>query len=158
MTEIERAKKLLDYDAWANVEAVRSVQRLAPGSAVPAQISRLLAHIIGAEWNWIARIRREQPRMAIWPEIASPDLERELADVQSAWRAYLDAQSDNELSRVVTYTNSKGDEYHNTISDIITHVGIHSEHHRGQIAHAVRALGGKPAVTDYIRYARTAGA
>ncbi|MGI8509038.1 MAG: DinB family protein [Gemmatimonadaceae bacterium] len=157
MGEIERTQKLMEYDAWANVEAVRSLQRFSAMPAVPERTSRLIAHIIGAEWNWLARIRGEQPRMAIWPEIAPSDLERELADVQFAWRAYFEVQSANELNRVVTYANSKGDEYRNTVSDIVTHVSIHSEHHRGQIAQTVRALGGQPALTDYIHYARTVG-
>lgn len=158
MTEIERTTKLMEYDAWANLEAVRSLQRFSAIAAMPERTPRLIAHIIGAQWTWLARIGGEQPRMAIWPEIAPPELERELGNVQSAWCAYFETQPDNELSRVVTYANSKGDEYRNTVSDIITHAVIHSEHHRGQIAQTVRALGGQPALTDYIQYARTVGA
>ncbi|HEY5088221.1 MAG TPA: DinB family protein [Gemmatimonadaceae bacterium] len=165
MTEIERAKRLLKYDAWANLQTIRALPSVAATTASmqtqqepPKSIAKLVAHIIGAEWNWLARIRGERPPMAIWPHIAVPDLERAMSDVQVAWRAYLDSQSNDELGRVVTYTNSKGDEYRNTVFDIVTQVVIHSEHHRGQIAQTVRSLDGQPALTDYIQYARTAGA
>ncbi len=165
MTEIERAKRLLKYDTWANLETLRALPGVAATTAStqtlqesPKPMEKLVAHIIGAEWNWLARIQGERPRMAIWPDITASDLERAMADVQVAWRTYLDSQSDDEMGRVVTYTNSKGDEYRNTVFDIVTQVVIHSEHHRGQIAQTVRSLGRQPALTDYIQYARTAGA
>jgi uncharacterized damage-inducible protein DinB len=164
MTEIERAKRLLEYDAWADLETVRSFASIAATVLEQAQqdsprpIQKLIAHIIGAKWTWLARTLGEQPPMAIWPDVPAQDLDRALADVQAAWRTYLDSQSENELSRVVTYANSRGEEYSNTVSDIVTQVVVHSEHHRGQIAQTVRALGGQPALTDYIQYARTAGA
>jgi len=164
MTEIERAKRLLKYDAWADLEMIRSLGSVAAADLEQAQqewprpIPKLIAHIIGAKWTWLARMRDERPPMAIWPDIAPQDLGRAMADVHAAWSTYLDSRSDDDLSRVVTYANSKGEEYRNTVSDIIMQVVVHSEHHRGQIAQTVRALGGKPALTDYIQYARTAGA
>jgi uncharacterized damage-inducible protein DinB len=163
MTEIARAKKLLKYDAWANLEMIRSLSSVAATVLEKAQhesprpIPKLIAHVIGAEWNWLARTRGERPPMAIWPEIAPENLDCAMADVQAAWRAYLDSQSDGEMSRIVTYANSKGEEYRNTVFDIVTQVVVHAEHHRGQIAQMVRALGGQPALTDYIQYARTVG-
>ncbi len=95
--------------------------------------------------------------MAIWPHIGPSDLDGALADVGTAWRSYLEAQSDDELDRAVMYVNSRGDEYHNTVSDIVMHVVVHSEHHRGQVAHMVRNVGGQPPLTDYIQYVRTVG-
>lgn len=161
MTEIERARRLLRYDAWANLETIHSMHGVA-GSTLSDQVQqtaaippqKLVSHIIGAEWNWLARVLRESPRMAIWPEITQSDLERSATEVQTAWRVYLDAHPASELNRVVTYTNSKGAEFHNTVADIITHLAVHSEHHRGQIAQTVRGLGGLPAATDFIQYAR----
>jgi uncharacterized damage-inducible protein DinB len=163
MTEIERARRLLEYDAWADREMIRSLASVAaadleqPRQESPRPIRKLIAHIIGAKWTWLARIRGERPPMAVWPEIASQDLDGAMAEVQAAWRAYLGSQSDGEMSRIVTYANSKGDEYRNMVFDIVTQVAVHSEHRRGQIAQTVRALGGQPALTDYIQYARTVG-
>ncbi|MDO8549036.1 MAG: DinB family protein [Ignavibacteria bacterium] len=58
------------------------------------------------------------------------------------------------LTSIIKYRNTKGDEYQNRLSDIITHVINHSSYHRGQIALLVRNAGGIPAVTDYIAYRR----
>lgn len=96
--------------------------------------------------------------MAIWPQIDPFEWERQFNDVYSAWDAYLRAHTQDELLRTVNYVNSKGDAFSNTVSDIVTHVVIHSEHHRGQIASTVRELGGQPAVTDYIQYVRSVSA
>lgn len=164
MTEIERARRLLKYDAWADLEMIRSLASV-PETVLeqsrqesPRPIQVLIAHIIGANWNWLARTQGERPPVVIWPDIAPQILDRTLTDVHAAWLTYVAALSDDDLSRVVTYANSKGNEYSNTVFDIITQVVVHSEHHRGQIAQTVRALGGQPALTDYIQYARTVGA
>ena len=74
MTEIERAKRLLEYDAWADLEMIRSLASVAATvleqarQESPRPIQKLIAHIIGVKWNWLARIRCERPPMAIWPE------------------------------------------------------------------------------------------
>ena len=70
------------------------------------------------------------------------------------WKNYLENINEEEFSKVVEYKNIKGDSFKNTLSDIIAHVFNHSSYHRGQIAQQVKKSNGKPAITDFIAFAR----
>jgi uncharacterized damage-inducible protein DinB len=59
-----------------------------------------------------------------------------------------------DLERLVTYRNSKGQEFVNKIQDILFHVVNHSTHHKGQIIRDFRSQDIQPIVTDYIFYKR----
>ena len=59
-----------------------------------------------------------------------------------------------ELDQIISYRNSKGEGFSNTIRDILFHVANHSTHHKGQIISDFRQKGINPLVTDYIFYKR----
>jgi len=144
--------ELMGYDTWANRESAVSLIR---ASMTPERAGAWLAHIAGAEWLWWARIKNEQPRFAVWPTLPPDRCDREFAELGERWRGYLDGAKAAELERSVSYTNSKGEAWSSRVGDILFHLVIHSAHHRGQIAAAVRAAGGEPAYTDYIHAVRT---
>ncbi len=73
---------------------------------------------------------------------------------ETAWRSYLGGLSDGDLSSYCNYANSKGEAWKNSMTDILTHVGLHSSYHRGQIALEIRRSGSDPAYTDYIHAMR----
>jgi uncharacterized damage-inducible protein DinB len=58
------------------------------------------------------------------------------------------------LESGITYRNTKGEPWTNSVGDILMHVTMHSAYHRGQIAAAMRAEGHAPAYTDFIHGAR----
>ena len=72
----------------------------------------------------------------------------------SLWREYLNGLSAKQLSENISYKNSKGEPWSNTVEDILTHVLLHSAYHRGQIASQTRAAGETPAYTDFIHAVR----
>jgi uncharacterized damage-inducible protein DinB len=45
---------------------------------------------------------------------------------------------------VETSKNSSGKEFQNTLGDILTHVAIYNQHHRGQINFCLRGAGLEP--------------
>lgn len=53
-----------------------------------------------------------------------------------------------------SYTNSKGDEFKYSVGDILTHVALHGQYHRGQINSRLRAMGVEPVSVDYIIFAK----
>ncbi len=146
---LQYMRRLIAYDDWANDATLTSlrVKECAAGE-------RLLAHIAGAEVLWLARILGTPSTVAVWPEFTSDECEEQLADVASAWHDLLDGLRANDLSRPVEYKNSKGEEWTSTIGDILTHVVMHSAHHRGQIAAIVSGANGAPAYTDFIHCTR----
>jgi uncharacterized damage-inducible protein DinB len=66
----------------------------------------------------------------------------------------LSAIGEEDLTRKIQYTNSKGESYLNEVQDILMHVVMHSVYHRGQIASDVRSMGFQPAYTDFIHAVR----
>lgn len=140
--------RLLRYDAWANRETLRSLRQTAPSRSL-----RWMAHIVGAEYLWITRLRGQEEILPVWPELGVEACGERLDHLSRLWPEYLD-QTDESLTEAVRYTNSKGETWTNTVEEILTHVVIHSAYHRGQIASDVRAGGGIPAYTDYIHAVR----
>jgi uncharacterized damage-inducible protein DinB len=140
--------RLLRYDAWANRETLRSLKQGAPPRSL-----MWMAHIVGAEYLWMARLRREDAPLPVWPELDLEACGERLDQLSKLWPEYLKEAQDS-LTEKVQYTNSRGEAWTDTVEDILTHVVIHSAYHRGQIASDVRANGGVPAYTDYIHVVR----
>jgi uncharacterized damage-inducible protein DinB len=145
-------RRLFEYDAWANREALLSLTDA--GSPPPAALKRM-AHIIAAEVLWLARVEHRPSPLAVWPELQLSQCATWLGDVEPAWHRYLAGLTPARLAARVEYVNSKGEPFSSTVEDILTHVVIHSAYHRGQIAADVRAAGHQPAYTDFIHAVRT---
>jgi uncharacterized damage-inducible protein DinB len=133
---------------WANRETLHSLEKSAPPKSL-----KWLAHIIGAEYLWLARLRRRQEALPVWPELDLGACGDRLDELSRLWPQYLDEAPDA-FTQTIPYTNSKGEAWTNTVEEILIHIVIHSAYHRGQIASDVRANGGVPAYTDYIHAVR----
>ncbi len=144
-------RKLYAYDDWANREVGRA---LAAAQPPPARSLRLLAHVVGAEWVWRSRIVPNSKKMAVWPQLTAQEIVREIEELRLAWDSYLGQLTPGRLAETAAYTNSKGEAYRSELSDILTHVVMHSAYHRGQIAADMRAAGLEPAYTDFIHAVR----
>lgn len=149
---IEHLQQLFAYDDWANRETAQSVLRAA---AAPGKAQRILAHLVGTQWLWYARLRQETPRMAVWPELSPAECLAELPQLRAAWEGYFAALDPPALQRVVSYTNTKGERWSDSVHDILMHIVLHGGYHRGQVATLLRDSGHEPAYTDFIHAVRT---
>jgi uncharacterized damage-inducible protein DinB len=152
MNSVTYYRRLFEYSAWANREAIASMKR-AP--EVPEKALERIAHTLAAGALWLDRILATEQRMSVWPELSLEQCENEAQRIESDWKRYMNILSESELRRPVTYTNTKGDEYTNTVAEILTHVLLHDAYHRGQVASDLRGAGAEPAMTDFIFAART---
>ena len=151
MDILQRHQRLFAYDDWANRETLASIA----AAAAPAPRSvKLLAHIAGAERLWLERLRSEEKLAVVWPDFDLAGCRAALEDLARLWRGYLEGLTPPGLDETVSYVNSKGEPWTSSVEDILTHVVLHSSHHRGQIAADVRASGHTPAYTDYIHARR----
>jgi uncharacterized damage-inducible protein DinB len=75
--------------------------------------------------------------------------------MEAAWAAYLDGLMAAELSRAVEWGPAEGPRFTNTVEDLLTQLFGHSAYHRGQIALLLRQIDCKPALTEFIYWART---
>jgi uncharacterized damage-inducible protein DinB len=148
--EIARFRRLLEHDAWANAAALLSL-RTGPA---PDKARTWIAHIVGAEHLWLARIHQRPPEMPVWPDCDLDASATQLTELAAEWMQLLESLDDDGLAEGVAYRNSKGEFWTSTVGDILSHVVLHAAYHRGQIASAVRDAGGEPAYTDFIHAVR----
>jgi uncharacterized damage-inducible protein DinB len=146
-----RFRRLFEHDAWANGAALASL-RSAPALD---QARGWLAHIVAAERLWLARLRQEPPTMPVWPDLDLDECALELVELQGDWSGWLETLDQDGLEEGVGYRTTKGEFWTSTVGDILTHVVLHGSYHRGQIASAIRAVGGTPANTDFIHAVRS---
>jgi RimJ/RimL family protein N-acetyltransferase/uncharacterized damage-inducible protein DinB len=147
--------RLLGHQAWADSRALLALQRGAP--AAPAAL-KLLAHLLGAEHVWHARLLGVAPTVAVWPDLALAECRRLALANELAYRDFIFGLSPTALRRIVQYRNSAGHEFETAVEDILLHVFLHGAYHRGQIAQQLRLAGAAPESTDYIGFARGAPA
>jgi uncharacterized damage-inducible protein DinB len=139
------------YDAWANQEVLASIRANAGDNTRSLQ---LMSHILAAERVWLERLKQVQQSVPVWPESDLSQCEGQAVELKKLWFEYLDLVTAGDISLTITYKNSKGEVWTNTIADILTHVVMHSAYHRGQIASHMRSNGQTPAYTDYIHGVR----
>ena len=142
-------EQLFDHEWWANDQLISELRR----EAADPETLRLLSHLVSAEHLWLSRIDIVKPRVAVWPTLSLDEIAALDADNRRRVRELL-RRPDDTREQIVHYRNSAGNEFDNTVRDILTHVALHANYHRGQIARAMRAAGREPVYTDYIGFVR----
>ena len=144
-------ERLFAYNHWANRETLRSLAAL---DSPPPRSVRLLAHIVGAERLWHGRLMRADKPAAVWPELSPFQCGSELEELERLWKSSLDRLTPALLAEEIAYVNSKGEPWTSRVEEILTHVVLHSTHHRGQIVSDIRAAGHEPPYVDDIHAVR----
>jgi uncharacterized damage-inducible protein DinB len=139
------------YDEWANREVLNAIR--AAGDANPRSL-QLMSHILAAELVWLERLKGQPQSVPVWPQPDLAQCEAQAAKLGGQWLKFLDLITAGDVSQSISYRNSKGEQWTNTIVDVLTHVVMHSAYHRGQIATHMRATGQTPAYTDFIHGVR----
>jgi uncharacterized damage-inducible protein DinB len=134
---------------WANRLALETLRATPEPDAV-----RRLAHVLGAERVWLTRLRGEPQDTPVWPELTLGECERLAESNRAGYAAYLEGLAPDDLAREVDYVNSAGQAFRSRVDDILFHVALHGQYHRGQVALLVRGAGSAPAATDYIAFVR----
>ena len=61
---------------------------------------------------------------------------------------------DEHLTRLVAYMTSQGRSFETAIGDILLHVALHSQYHRGKVNLLLRQSSAAPAPVDFIGFVR----
>ena len=147
--------RLFAHLAWADARALQSLRE---ATHPQEQAHELLAHVLGAEHVWLARLEGRPATVAVWPSLSLDECEALARENQLAYARYLGGLDAGALQRTVHYRNSAGAEFDSRVEDILLHVALHGAYHRGQVAAAVRRGGDVPSPTDYIAFVRGAPA
>lgn len=136
---------------WANREIMKALR----GAEIGGKALDVFAHILLAERVWLTRLRGvDSSNLKIWDELDLKRCDELVQGNEEGYRAFL---ADPELSdpeRIVAYANSKGALFENAVGDILTHVALHGQYHRGQINLLLRENGFEPVSLDYISFVR----
>lgn len=144
-------RRLYDHLVWADGRTLNALRAM---HAAPLDALRLYAHLVAAEHVWLSRLEDREPEMSVWPALDLDECAALGAKNHAAFAVIAETVTTIELQRKVRYSNSKGDEFANTVEDILMHVALHGSYHRGQVARIVRGEGGAPLPTDYIFFIR----
>jgi len=147
----EHFDNLFRYNEWANR---RLFVRLPEVVDKDPFTLALFSHLVIVEKVWLSRILRTGETFPIWDPIPLPELIRHLNQAAQQWSQYLSTLTDQHFKQQISYVNTKGVAFQNSLQEIATHTINHSTHHRGQIIVLMRRAGIEPPVLDYIVYAR----
>ena len=144
-------RRLFDHAAWADAELRRALEAT---DAPAADALREYAHVLGADEVWLARLEGRASDLKVWPDVSVAEFAEWGARIADGYRGYLARIDESELTRVVKYTTSSGMALETAVVDILAHVALHAQYHRGKINLLLRQSGGEPAPTDFIHFAR----
>jgi uncharacterized damage-inducible protein DinB len=144
-------KQLFEYDKWASHSLLATFERQFPQNE---RIYELMSHLLSAQRNWLDRCLGVPQTAILWGSRLPDEMKEDLENYHLAWADLIDQMKEGDFDNSITYTNSKGDTFTNTITDIIAHVINHGTHHRGEIMILMKEEGFVLPNIDYITYLR----
>lgn len=158
MTALEQLRRMWTHAAWADTVLLERLREVNRDPSPDALVWREYAHVLGAEAVWLARLEQRAVTTAVWPTLTLQEAEQLSAVVRAGYDALLDRLDDDALDLPTTYVNSAGQEFTNRAGDILLHVMLHGQYHRGKINLMLRQDGAEPVPSDYIAFVRGAAA
>ena len=151
MDLLTKLADLWHYTRWADRN---QLEALSAAGGAPDAAWREFAHQTAAQEVWLARLTGRPPRVAVWPDLAPDEVRVLLDEVQAGLDAFLAQLTPEGLDRAISYTTSDGRAFTSLVGDILLHVCLHSQHHRGRINRHLRDAGYDPVPSDYIAFRR----
>lgn len=156
---VERYRRWFAYEKEVHQKVLASYETVPLEQRTTAAYQKaidLFAHLASARLMWLHRFGiREQGIKELFPQgMTLETLQALLDEMHTAWTVYLDDLEDADLARYFEYQSLDAGRFRSSIEDILTQLFGHSWYHRGQIASLVKALGGTPAVTDFVYWSR----
>jgi uncharacterized damage-inducible protein DinB len=140
---------LVSHEHWANH---RLVDALREAGAFDESVCRLMDHLLAAHDTWLARITGRDATMQLWNSGQNPaHYPHHIDHFFQQWKKAL---SFDEPERLVHYSNSKGTSFSQTVGEIMLHLAMHGQYHRGQIIQIAKPRLDTPPALDLIVFLR----
>lgn len=138
---------------WADQ---RLLARLEAAGRPPAPAIRLYDHILNAEQIWLTRLEgNDSSHLPVWTDPDSlAGMRERIETLRAGYERYLSALDEAALDAELEYRNQTGKAFRSTVRDILLHVVLHGQYHRGQINQLLRGSGLEPINVDYITFVR----
>ena len=149
---------LHDYNRWANRRILEAASKLTPEQFTKdlqsshRSVRDTLAHILAAEWIWLERWKGTSPGSLLNPADFGTieSLESSWAEVERDYLEFISGLSDERLSTVISYRNTRGEDWAYPLGQMLQHVMNHSNYHRGQVITLLRQLGAEVLPMDLL--------
>ncbi|MGG1688938.1 DinB family protein [Heyndrickxia ginsengihumi] len=155
----ELAKQLVRYHIWANQQLISHLKTLPSElfhtkvESVFPTLAETFGHIISVDYVWLSRINKEKPsKIQKWTFQTVAEVEKALSELKMKYKLMF--QKEDDITRMVSYKNTKGELFTQTLFELIQHIVNHGTYHRGNLAAMIRQLGYQGTSTDYITFLR----
>lgn len=143
---------MFEHLNWANQRILEILKNM---EGKNEQVNNLFSHILLAEHVWFTRLKgSDSSKLPIWAEVSLEACAELVNQNNQNFKEFLSGLSNPTLEQIVSYRNSKGQEFNNSVRDILTHVALHGQYHRGQINLLLRANEIEPVSVDFITFRR----
>ncbi|ULT56532.1 damage-inducible protein DinB [Neobacillus drentensis] len=144
--------KMFQHLEWANLRILEALKAIGGRNH---QTKRLFSHLLLAEEVWFNRLQGlDSNPQAIWTELTIEECSNLVMKNQQRFSGLLGGLSETTMEDVIVYKNSTGQAFSTSVGDILTHVALHGQYHRGQINRLLREDGFEPVNVDFISFVR----
>lgn len=143
---------MFEHLHWANERLLEALQKI---EGEKQEALRFFSHILFVEKVWLTRLQGlDSPPITLWDDVEIKDCAELVEQNNKSMTTYMKTLTNDDLDHIITYQNSKGIEFQNTVREILTHVALHGHYHRGQINLWLCTEGHKPENVDFITFVR----
>ena len=153
MSRVALIRQLWQHSAWADNELSRA---LVATDDAPADAWREYLHILGAEEVWLSRLQQRDARSGVWPTMSREEAAAFQATLTNEFATFCGGLSEQDLDRTISYKTTDGRPFTNSVGDILVHVALHGQYHRGKVNLLLRQGDGAPSAVDFIAFVRGA--
>lgn len=139
----------IEYTYTSNKAVIQFID--AKPEAYTNRVQTLISHTLNAHAIWNNRMLQKEHLIGVWDRYEISELH--LINTKNQENS-IGIISETDLTKEVTYNNSKGITYTRKIEDILFHIINHSTYHRGQLITELKNLGIPPITTDFIFFKR----
>lgn len=148
---MDTIRNMFEHLDWANRAILGALQNAEAGGKALS----LFTHTLHAERVWLTRLKGEDSAgLPIWSDRDLAFCAELLQRNAEGHAEFLADAAASDPQRIVAYSNSKGSPFETSVGDILTHVALHGQYHRGQINLCLRESGIEPVGVDYILFVR----
>ena len=150
MDAMQLIRQALAHSAWADTKLFAALENTPQHTTAWREYN----HVLGAAEVWLARLERRPSSVAVWPVLSLEQADALREALAKGYERYTGSLESGALTDAVEYTNSAGQTFRTAIGDILLHVALHGQYHRGKINLLLRQNAAEPAAADYIAFVR----
>lgn len=99
-------------------------------------------------------IEGRPPTLPVWPGLTLRELSRLGPALDAQLGQVLASLTPRQLTAEISYSNAAGQAFHTALGEILSHLMLHGQYHRGKANAALREIGADAVGVDYIAWQR----